>query len=437
MKVHVSPTVEAIPQLSALDPSLLHGIRVASLVFPFRVNAYVIDELIDWSNAPDDPLFRMVFPHPEMLAKAAYDELDAAYTGKRPDLKAVQRRLREDLNPHPAGQLEMNRPLVDGDHARGLQHKYGETVLFFPRDGQTCHSFCSFCFRWPQFVRERDWQIATSDRNELAQHLRAHPGVTDLLVTGGDALTVKPRRMRFYLESLLGPDLAHVTNVRFGTKALSFWPFRVTTDKDAGEFRDMLRWLLDAGKHVTIMAHYNHWRELATPAAEEAIRTLRECGVTIRSQGPILRGVNDDPDVWRELWARQVRMGIVPYYMYLARDTGAHDFFSVPLAEAWRIFAEAAKEVSGLARTVRGPVMSTTSGKVEVTGVTSFANQKVFVLRFLQARDPDRNYKPFFAKFDERATWFDELVPADEISARFFPRAEDASSPVEQLASYG
>jgi hypothetical protein len=84
----------------------------------------------------------------------------------------------------------------------------------------------------------------------------------------------------------------------------------------------------------------------------------------------------------------------------------------VPLARGWRIFREAWSQMSGLGRTVKGPVMSATPGKVLVDGVTEVAGRKVFALRYVQARDPELVGRPFFAEFDPRATWFDQLTPA-------------------------
>jgi len=112
------------------------------------------------------------------------------------------------------------------------------------------------------------------------------------------------------------------------------------------------------------------------------------------------------------MWSRQVALGMVPYYMFMPRDTGAQQYFSVPLAKAHAIFREAYKGQSGLGRTVRGPVMSTDPGKVEVMGVTEVVGEKVFVLRLLQARNPDIVLQPFFAKFDDKAIWLDDLRPA-------------------------
>ncbi len=80
--------------------------------------------------------------------------------------------------------------------------------------------------------------------------------------------------------------------------------------------------------------------------------------------------------------------------------------------EAFEIYSGALKAVSGLGRTVRGPSMSAEPGKVEIQGVSEIRGEKVFVLRFIQGRNPDWAQRPFFAKFDEKAIWLDQLVPA-------------------------
>jgi len=167
-----------------------------------------------------------------------------------------------------------------------------------------------------------------------------------------------------------------------------------------------------AGKHVAIMAHYNHWQELKTEVAVAAIRRLRSTGAEIRAQGPLLAHINDAPDVWARLWNEQVKLGIIPYYMFVERDTGAHHYFEVPLARAWEIYRDAMQLVSGLGRTARGPSMSAGPGKVEVQGVTELNGEKVFVLRFIQGRNADWVQRPFFAHYDEKATWLDQLKPA-------------------------
>jgi len=412
--------------LARLSPEQRFDMRVVASVLPFRVNRYVIEQLIDWERVPDDPLFQLTFPQRGMLAPQDFQRmarLHAADAGPS-EIQALARELRAGLNPHPAGQRQLNIPIAPtGERLEGIQHKYRETVLFFPTQGQTCHSYCTFCFRWAQFVGDKTLRMASPRAEPLHRYLQAHPEVTDLLVTGGDPMVMSTRRLASYLQPLLRPELAHVRNIRIGTKALSFWPQRLVTDDGADSLIRLLERLVGSGKHVAIMAHYNRWRELAVPVAHRAIARLRGTGAEIRSQGPLLARVNDDPLVWARLWEEQVRLGIVPYYQFVERDTGARGYFEVPLARAWAIYREAIAQVSGLARTARGPSMSTGPGKVEVQGVADVHGERVFVLRFIQARDPDWVQRPFFAAYDERASWLDQLKPAFGEERFFF---EDA-----------
>lgn len=356
-RVYNERTWDKIPHLEKLSPDLRESMRVVAKVLPFRVNEFVLDNLIDWDRAADDPMFRLVFPQPEMLEPedfARIRDLVRADADKK-QLAAAIHDVRMKLNPHPAGQMELNVPRDDdGNIIDGLQHKYDETVLFFPSQGQTCHSYCSFCFRWPQFVGIKDLRFASSEAARLHSYLRANPQVTDLLVTGGDPMVARTRHLATYLEPLLEPEFAHVQNIRIGTKSLTYWPFRYLTDEDADDLLLLFERLTAAGKHVAIMAHYNHWRELETGAVEAAIARIRGTGANIRAQGPLLGHINDDANVWARMWKRQVQLGIIPYYMFVERDTGAKRYFEVPLARAFQIYRDAIRQVSGLARTVRG-----------------------------------------------------------------------------------
>ena len=407
-------TVDNIPQLSRLDEEDRFAIRVVSQVLPFRVNQHVIDQLIDWEQAPDDPMFRLVFPQREMLEDEHYRSM--ADLMKR-DAPAAERRalayeIRQDLNPHPAGQMTLNVPKVGNEKLEGAQHKYRETILFFPSQGQTCHSYCTFCFRWAQFVEDKDLRMATREVATLHEYLQSHLELTDLLVTGGDPMIMKSSRLVEYLQPLMKDDFQHIQNIRIGTKALTFWPYRFVTDPDADQVLDLFRELVQAGKHVAVMAHFEHWREFEGDITRQAIQRILDTGAVIRTQAPVLQHINDDAEVWARMWREQVQLGMVPYYMFVERDTGARRYFELPLEKAWQIYRDAMKQVSGLARTARGPSMSAQPGKVEIQGVTEVAGEKVFVLRFIQARNPEWVQRPFFAKYDPNAAWLDQLQPA-------------------------
>ncbi len=420
--------VAASPEWTRLEADLKEAIQVVSTVLPFRTNSYIMRELIDWERVPDDPMFQLTFPQRGMLSDDHYAMARALICEDAPRsvTEETVNQIRRELNPHPAGQLTHNVPVHNNEVVEGVQHKYCETVLFFPANGQTCHAYCTFCFRWAQFIGVDDLRFSGNDVNVLTAYLRDHQQVTDVLITGGDPMVMNTKNLRRYLEALLHPDLEHVQTIRIGTKSVAYWPQRYVTDQDADDLMRLFERIIAHGKHLSIMGHYSHPVELSTDIARAAVRRIRGTGAAVRMQSPLIRRVNDDPTTWSDLWRTGVRLGAVPYYMFVERDTGARHYFEVPLVRAWNIFRAAYQSVSGLARTVRGPSMSATPGKVHILGVTEVAGEEVFMLEYLQARDPALVRRPFFAKFDPNAAWFDQLRPATPGDRPFFPAGDDA-----------
>ena len=413
-KAYALNTFRNIPQMERLTESERRAIEIVGNVLPFKVNNYVIDELIDWDNYKDDPLFNLVFPNKDMLLPAHFAEMEKTLnsTNDRNPIRETAYKIRLKLNPHPAGQVEFNVPEIDGVKLTGIQHKYRETLLFFPSSGQTCHSYCTFCFRWPQFVGMNEIKFAMRETELLVKYLEQHQEVTDILFTGGDPMIMKYEVFRQYIEPFLGDNKTNIQSIRIGTKSLGFWPYKFIDDEEADKFLALFERIVKSGVNLAFMAHFNHPNELKTPAVQRAIRRLRNTGLQIRTQSPLLAHINDNADTWAEMWREQVNQNCIPYYMFVARDTGAKHYFEVPLVRAWEIFRKAYQQVSGLCRTVRGPSMSATPGKVQILGVSKMKDKKVMTLRFLQGRNPDWVAKPFFAEFDESATWLNELKPA-------------------------
>ena len=413
-----------IPQLKKLSESSLEAIEVVGHVLPFKSNNYVVDELIDWNNAPEDPIFTLTFPRKGMLANAAYKEvLKLLEKADNEKLEKKIYEIRMSLNPNPAGQ-EHNVPVMEGNKLHGIQHKYRETVLFFPSQGQTCHAYCSFCFRWTQFSGINELKFAMKEADLLHKYLLKHPKVTDILFTGGDPLTVNAKILSAYIEPLLSKEFSHIRNIRIGSKTLSYWPYRFLTDKDADDLLRLFEKVNKAGKHLAFQAHFNHPVELSTESVKLAIQRIKNTGTQIRTQSPLLKNINDDAKIWANMWREQVALGLIPYYMFVARDTGAKAFFELPLEKTWDIFRKAYSSVSGICRTVRGPSMSATPGKIQILGITEIKGEKVFVLRFLQCRNPQFVDIPFFAAYDPKATWFDQLKPAFGEEKFFFETNE-------------
>jgi L-lysine 2,3-aminomutase len=401
------------------------SLEIASAVLPFRVNDYVLEELIDWSDVPSDPIFQLTFPQAEMLDRRDSLRIEnLMMIGARPEaIEDCAREIQMRMNPHPSGQMELNVPTVGGEKLPGCQHKYRETVLFFPQAGQTCHAFCTYCFRWPQFVGVERLKFALHEVDLLIRYLRNHTEVTDVLVTGGDPLVMSTSLLRKNIEPLLGAGLDHISSIRIGTRALSFWPYRFTADRDADDLLRLFEQVRRSGRQLALMAHFSHRRELRTGASQKALRRVRDAGAVVRSQAPLIRHINDSPEVWTDMWREQVRLGAVPYYMFVARNTGPRSYFEVSLARGLRIFSDAFAQVSGLGRTVRGPIMSATPGKILVDGTATVNGQEVFVLKMIQGRHPEWANRVFFARFDAQATWLDQLRPALDNCEFFFERS--------------
>ncbi|MDF9827250.1 KamA family protein [Ereboglobus sp. PH5-10] len=443
--------LDSLPQLSGLSTEELLGMKAVAAVLPFRVNEYVIEELIDWDAIPQDPMFQLSFPQPDMLAT---DDLAAmrqliADDAPAAEQSALAHAIQLKMNPHPAGQMEVNVPrLEDGTPLPGMQHKYRETVLFFPSQGQTCHTYCSYCFRWAQFVGMDDLKFASREADSLRRYVTQHSEVNSILFTGGDPMVMNASLLSRYIEPLL--ELDHVLSVRIGTKSLAWWPYRFVTDNDADDVLKLFERVVKSGRHLALMAHFSHPRELETRVVQAAIRRIRDTGAIIRCQAPLVRNINDDPLVWTNLWKRQIVLGMVPYYMFVERDTGPKNYFEVPLARAYEIFNKAYRRMSGLGRTVRGPSMSALPGKVLIDGIAEVRGEKVFVLKFIQGREPSWAGRVFFAQFDEKATWLDHLKPAFGEKEFFFepamrdikthhraPAWGDRSKFVKRLSEFG
>ncbi len=392
----------------------LTDMQAVSAVLPFRVNDYVIEHLIDPEDVPNDPIFQLTFPQRGMLEAPDFRRMRdlVAKGATETEIKLAAEEIRGRLNPHPAGQMQLNVPLLDGEVVGGMQHKYQETVLFFPSQGQTCHAYCSYCFRWAQFVGDADLKFASREANQLVNYVRENPQVSSVLITGGDPMVMKTPVLRRYIEPLLRANLPNLHSIRIGTKALAYWPYRFIEGGDADDFLRLIEEVRAAGKHFALMAHSIHSRELEPKVAQHAVERVLNAGAVIRCQAPLIRKVNDNANVWAQLWRRQVQLGMVPYYMFVERDTGAKAYFEVPLVRAYKVFTEAYSQVAGLCRTVRGPSMSAMPGKVLIDGITQVAGEKVFVLKFLQGRDPKWANRVFFARYDPTATWLSGLQPA-------------------------
>lgn len=406
--------IASLPHLQAIDPATRHEMAVVAMVLPFKVNNYVLDELIDWASAPDDPIFRLIFPNRKMLPPNLYLDAERIYLNQQSgkDIRPEVELLRRTLDPYLDDKPQRNRPIDEDGPIDGLMHKYPDSVLFFPSQGQTCHAHCGYCYRWGQLVGTWDIRQQVREIKRVYRYIAAHAEISDVLISGGDPMIMSADVLQRYIDPLLDSTTAHVRTFRFCTKSLSFWPYRFTTDNDADQLLRLFDRSIQAGRHVAIMAHFSHVRELQTPAVINAIRRLQSTGVVIRAQAPIIRGVNDSIEAWRNIWGECIRLGVVPYSMYVERGTAAGQYYSVPLAKAAAIHKGVVSTMSGLAQTARGPVLATALGKIVLDGIVNIHGSDVFVFKVFRAREPSLIGTHFFAQYDDKAIWLNQLTPA-------------------------
>jgi L-lysine 2,3-aminomutase len=258
-------------------------------------------------------------------------------------------------------------------------------------------------------------KFAMRETELMVKYVKEHPEISDILFTGGDPMIMKAKKLSGYIDGLLEADLPNLKTIRIGSKALGYWPQRFVTDDDADEILELFARVKKAGKHLAFMAHFNHPNEMDNSAVQEAIFNIRQTGAEIRTQAPRLGKINDSPDVWSDMWSKQVNLRLIPYYMFIERETGPFEYFGVPISRVYEIYSNAIRYSASFGKTLTGPVMSASKGKVHVMG--TFENpadhKKYFMLQYVRHRDAKQTFKPFLAHYDENATWFDQLVLAE------------------------
>ena len=357
--------LEQIPQLSAIERKQLE--RVNEL-FIFRSNEYY-QSLIDW-NDPDDPIRRIVVPDTQELS--GWGELDASNEEKFTKVK-------------------------------GLEHKYTSTALLLVNE--VCAAYCRFCFRKRLFMDENE--EVTKDISEGLEYIREHPEITNVLLTGGDPMIMSTSKLAPIIQQIR--EIDHVKIIRIGTKIPAFNPYRILNDPSLHE---MIRTYSTDEKKIYIMAHFNHPKEL-TAVAVKGLNKLMQSGAIVVNQTPLIKGVNDDPDILAELFNRLSFIGVPPYYVFLCRPTLGNEPFAVPVEKGYKIFEKARSKCSGLAKRSR-LVMSHETGKVEVVGMSD--GQVFFKYNRSVGIENDGKFLIFDSNPD--AYWFDDYEEAHTV----FPR---------------
>lgn len=352
--------IEQLDQLSASEQAEL---KEVSDKFIFRCNDYYLS-LIDWDD-PNDPIRKIIIPDIRELDK--WGRLDPSQE--------------ENFTIMP-----------------GLEHKYNSTALLLVSN--TCDGICRYCFRKRVFIDPQKDHL--QDLSAALEYIKEHREITNVLLTGGDPLALSTSELENTIKSLRQID--HVEVIRIGSRIPAFNPLRIIEDP---AFLEMIEKYSTDHKTIYIMTHFVHPREL-TDVALKALRLLRKAGAIIASQAPIIRGVNDSPDVLAELLGKLSYIGVVPYYIFQCRPALGNKAYTVPIEEAYDIFQQAVSKVSGLGKRPRF-VMSHSSGKVEVIAM----NDELIYFKYHRAADDEDSGRLMALKRNQKAYWFDDY---DEIT---------------------
>ena len=276
----------------------------------------------------------------------------------------------------------------------GLQHKYRQTGLLLVTD--KCASYCRYCFR--KRLVGNDSDEITPDYAAVANYMRHHPEMNNVLLSGGDAFTLNTHKLHRIMDHLL--TVPNLTSIRFGTKMVAFYPPRFADP----ELPALFGRIMAAGKTPVIVGHFDHIGEISNEAIKN-IQRLREVGVQFLNQSVLLSRVNDDPQVLADTFAKCHSIGVRPYYLFQGRPVKAASHFQVPLRRGVEIVRGINQRLSGIQKTFKY-IMSHYTGKIEILDL---GDDNRLYMRYHQCKDTAKIGKMFSRPHVEGACWLDEL----------------------------
>ncbi len=392
-------------------------------IYRFMATRHVLNS-IDWDNFENDSIFQLVFPQPGMIKKETVDAYKAAKTDEERE-KLVDDYIKSNTNPHDGNQ-QLNKPWYENDGdlniLDGSQHKYPQCQLIFDQTTQSCFAFCTYCFRHAQ-VRGDEDMFNQKEIKPVVEYLKRHKEVTDVLLTGGDGAYISYERLKQYVMPMIeDEELSHIKTLRIGTRVLTYYPEMILKD-DYVKYLELFKHLIDNGIQVAIMSHFSTPRELLNLPTIAAIRRMKSYGLTMKSQSPIMNHIslftdeNGKVDVdrsaqnWIDLGNIFAMLGIGFHSMYLARPTGEHHYFTVPIAEINKVFQKIYRSLPSINRPSRYITMTSSAGKTSIIGTTEINGEEVFVLKFNESRNMEWMDNVYLAKYDDKENTIEKLNP--------------------------
>jgi len=289
---------ETLARTLGLDPGLFATATPAHGLFGLRVPLSFVRRMRPGDAS--DPLLLQVMPR-------------AAELGEQPG-----------FGPDPLGERDLLK-------APGLLQKYHGRALLIATGA--CAVNCRYCFR-----REFPYadQVGSGALQQALEAIAADPGITEVILSGGDPLSLSDARLRALTDRLA--TIPHLRRLRVHTRLPVVLPSRV----DGG----LLQWLRELPWPVAMVLHSNHANEVDEQVTAACAR-LRAAGVTLLNQSVLLRGINDSVPALAELSQRLFAAGVVPYYLHLLDKVRGAAHFDVPAATAQRLVGELAATLSG------------------------------------------------------------------------------------------
>ncbi len=271
----------------------------------------------------------------------------------------------------------------DNTVVTGLQHKYRQTALILSTN--QCAMYCRHCFR-KRLVGQSSTEII-KHMDEIISYINNHKDISNVLISGGDSFLNTNNTIKNYLEKLSAME--QLDFIRFGTRVPITFPMRIYEDN---ELLKILREYSNK-KKIYIVTHYNHPNEL-TETSKRAINALIDCGIIIKNQTVLLKGVNDDSNILADLINKMTGWGIIPYYIFQCRPvSGVKNQFQLPLMRGYKIVEEAKARLNGHGKCFRY-VLSNKNGKVEILGILK---DNTMLFKYHESKD-EANYGKVFTK---------------------------------------
>jgi lysine 2,3-aminomutase len=215
-----------------------------------------------------------------------------------------------------ASGFELDDPLEEDKDSPvpGLTHRYPDRVLMVTTPN--CSMYCRYCTRKRSTLTRGGWEQVSKDDERMIDYLRQNTQIRDVIVSGGDPLTLPPNKLKYYLDNLKA--IKHVDVIRIGTRVPVTLPQRL--------YDQELLTLLESAEKVYIQTHFNHPREV-TPEAARVCKSLIRHGMVINNHSVLMKGINDDLGTIRELLRGLLRIKVRPYYLFHCDPvTGAGHF---------------------------------------------------------------------------------------------------------------